>query len=242
MRHVDYFKLQAKNLFKDFRSNTQKHFPDDAEFVILYEYGYDEKDVSLMRAQHIIARMSGFRKWTDLASAPETELKVAKLLYDNRDVINIEDWEMYVARVEREHKIILDPESKLEILEQVWLNGDFMKKVNKYAESALIAANYVFGEKLEPEAAWKKATQQVFNGKATKGCPKGAFLGLVTKTRSGKNAGYALDALAILKKNSKIDYKPMELWRELGLNISHNSQMNVLLALWNNKQFREYLI
>lgn len=68
MEHIDYFKLQAKNLFKDFKTQSQKLFPDDAEYLVTLEYDFDEQDFSLMNAQHIIARMKGKRK-ADILSA-----------------------------------------------------------------------------------------------------------------------------------------------------------------------------
>lgn len=128
MTYIEYFKLQAKNLLKDFKSKEQKHFSDDAEYIVLCEYGYDEDDFSLMKAQHIIALMCGVEKWADLLSASETSLEVANLLFDNRDTVNIEDWKMYVLGVERDNDIVLNSESKLEILRQVWLNKDYLKE------------------------------------------------------------------------------------------------------------------
>lgn len=120
MTPVDYFKLQAKNLFKDFKEKTQKRFSDDAEFIV-GEFGYDEKDFSLMKAQHIIALMGGFEKWADLAKASEAQLKVAKLLFDYRDSVNVEEWQDYVWGIEHDHDAVLDPEAQFQILSQVWL-------------------------------------------------------------------------------------------------------------------------
>ena len=119
MTHVEYFKLQAKNLLKDYKAKTQKHFPIDAEYLVLCEYGYDEEGFSLMDAQHIIALMGGFDKWTTLIKASETELEIAKLLFDNHETIMIEDWLMYVES----NKLLGDftPEIQLDYLTQIWL-------------------------------------------------------------------------------------------------------------------------
>lgn len=119
MTHLEYFKLQAKNLFKDFKAKTSKYFDVDE---ILLAYDWDEQNFSLMKAQHTIARMVGFRKWTDLSKASESELELAKLLLDNREKVLVEDWEMYVTNVERSTKASLDPESKLELFQR-YLNG-----------------------------------------------------------------------------------------------------------------------
>ena len=70
MSHIEFFKLQAKNLFKDYQ--TKKKSPDaaigdyeydpkyfDIEGIILH-FDIDEEDFSLMKAQHIIAQIVGF--------------------------------------------------------------------------------------------------------------------------------------------------------------------------------------
>lgn len=121
MTHLEYFKLQSKNLFKDFKAKTSKYFDVDE---ILLSYDWDEDDFSLMKAQHTIARMVGFKKWTDLSKASKPELELAKLLLDNRDKVLVEDWEMHVANVERSIGDSLDPESKLELF-NLYLNNGF---------------------------------------------------------------------------------------------------------------------
>lgn len=121
MTPVDYFKLQAKNLFKDFKEKTQKRFPDDAKYIVTCEFGYDEEGFGLMKAQHIIALMCGFEKWADLAKASDAELKVAKLLFNYRDSVNVEEWQDYVFGVEMDNDVKLDPEAQFQILSQIWL-------------------------------------------------------------------------------------------------------------------------
>ena len=121
MKTIDYFRLQAKNLFKDFKARKQKYFSDDAEYIILCEYGYNEDGFCLMKAQHIIALMIGFNKWADLLNASDSELEVAKLLFENRDKIDIDDWKMYISNTEKSMNIIIDAEAKLEILRRNWI-------------------------------------------------------------------------------------------------------------------------
>jgi hypothetical protein len=145
MTHIEYFKLQAKNLFKDYK--TKKPHFDVAIDDFLYEYNpkyfdidgiivaydLDEDNFSLMNAQHIISLMAGFEKWTDLLKASETELLLAKLLFDNQDKISIDEWEMYIARVERDNSDLdYGSESKLEIFKHVVLDGDFEKNCVDY--------------------------------------------------------------------------------------------------------------
>ena len=134
MTHIEYFKLQAKNLFKDYKTKTPyiddvhgysyynytpKYFDIDG---ILLDYDYDETNFSLMKAQHIIALLAGFCKWTDLSKASEAELELSKQLFDNQDVIRIGDWEDYIIGVECDNYTTFNPEAKLEILKHVFLN------------------------------------------------------------------------------------------------------------------------
>lgn len=133
MSHIEFFKLQAKNLLKDYQTKTlsseglyeysPKYFNID-ELVCAYDI--DEDNFSLMKAQHIIAIMVGFKKWTDLSKASDAELELAKLLLDNRDEIPFEEWEMYIITAERDNKTTFDPETRLGIFKHVFLNeGDF---------------------------------------------------------------------------------------------------------------------
>lgn len=131
MTHIEYFKLQAKNLFKDYKTKTKpfdlyeynpKYFDING---IVVDYDLDEDNFSLMNAQHIISLMAGFRKWTDLLKASEIELQLAKLLFDNQDKISVDEWESYLAWAERDTNLDFDSESKLEIFKHVVLDGNF---------------------------------------------------------------------------------------------------------------------
>lgn len=77
-----------------------------------------------MKAQHIIANMVGFSKWAELVKAPEPELELAKLLFDNQDSVSLDDWKMYIISMERDNKTMLHPETKLEIFKQVFLDEE----------------------------------------------------------------------------------------------------------------------
>lgn len=136
MSHIAYFKRQAKNLHKDYKTKTpHTDFLDGSSswkyapkyFAIeslLFDYECNENDFSLMKAQHVIARMIGFYKWTELLKASEAELELAKLLFDNQDKVHIEDWRMYIAGVERNNNTTFDPESRLEIFKHVFLGKE----------------------------------------------------------------------------------------------------------------------
>jgi hypothetical protein len=135
MTHTDFFKLQAKNLFKDYQ--TKKKSPEaaigdyeydpkyfDIEGIILY-FDIDEEDFSLMKAQHIIANMVGFSKWAELVKAAVPELELAKLIFDNQDRVSLEDWKMYIIGTERDNNTTFDPETRLEIFKLVFLDEGY---------------------------------------------------------------------------------------------------------------------
>ena len=134
MNPIDYFKLQAKNLFKDYKTQTPdpvevQHFYNyspkyfDIDGIVL-DFNLDEDNFSLMNAQHIITQLAGFHKWTDMLNAPDDELKLAKLLFDNQDKVSAEDWEMYIHGTERDNNTTFDPDFRLEIFKQVFVNVD----------------------------------------------------------------------------------------------------------------------
>lgn len=127
MTHIEYFKLQSKNLFKDFKTKklsseglyeySPKYFDIDG---IVCDFDINEDSFSLMNAQHIIALLVGFNKWTDLSKASDAELELAKLLFDNQHKIGIEDWQMYITRVENDNNTDFGSENRLEIFKHVF--------------------------------------------------------------------------------------------------------------------------
>lgn len=85
MNKIDYFKLQAKNLHKDYKAGTPtKRFPIDYRRVLndLYEQETDVNNFTLMKAQHIIALMIGFDKWADILKTSEEELEKRGLWFE----------------------------------------------------------------------------------------------------------------------------------------------------------------
>lgn len=136
MKPIEYLKLQAKNLHKDFK--TQKPYPD-AEYgdhfydyepryfdmnAILIGFDIDQDNFTLMNAQHIIARLVGFGKWTELSKASDEAQELSKLLFDNMHKICIEEWEDYLARTEHENKLKFDDATKLEIFKMMFPEVD----------------------------------------------------------------------------------------------------------------------
>lgn len=120
--------------------------------------------------------------------------------------------------------------------------------MNKYGELALLAAKYYETTKC-PIEAWEKGAKKIFDSTESqkKGCPKSTFLGLCEEglifgvkrgsyTTSDLNKKYALKAVKYLVRTEVIQISPKNLWEIIQNNneIKHNSQMDVVLALWNN--------
>lgn len=141
MNHIAYFKLQAKNLFKDYKTQapyiddvdgnsyygySSKYFDIDRIFLeynsILHECRWDEGNLSLMQIQHIFAQMLGFKKWADLLNTHEAELTLTRLLFDNQHKTSLEDWDMYISGVENDNHTTFDTETKSDIFKNVFVN------------------------------------------------------------------------------------------------------------------------
>ena len=109
---------------------------------------------------------------------------------------------------------------------------------------------YTTGLADSPQDAWAQATTEIFGSDTpsqSKGCPKCAFLGLCEEglvkgipggnyTRSVKNKGYAVDAVAILKRHTMFAESAADLWDVVmkGESKEHNHQMDVVISLWEN--------
>lgn len=136
MDHIDYFKLQAKHLLKDFKTRFfnkkegifeyKPQFFDITQIFLDFDLYDDATDFTftLMNAQHIIARLAGFYKWNELINAKPAELELAHLLFDNAHKISIEEWNMYIDQAEEMNKTNFNTEEKLEIFKQVFLSAD----------------------------------------------------------------------------------------------------------------------
>ena len=101
---------------------------------------------------------------------------------------------------------------------------------------------------MDPVRAWKKSAEEVFPSQPAsrdKGCPKCAFLGLAEDglirgvprgnyTTSSSNKRYAVEAVKLLRTSPCLTES--ELWicvmRSQPKKVSHNNQMDVVLALW----------
>lgn len=134
MTNIEFFKQQAKNLLKDYKTlyfnknegyyEYNPRFFSDFEDIALNFKIEDNGEFTLMKAQHIIAKLSGFNKWADLIKASEPSLELGKLLLTNCKNINVEDWQMYESANLKD----FDDETKLEIFKHVFLGEGENKK------------------------------------------------------------------------------------------------------------------
>jgi hypothetical protein len=130
--------------------------------------------------------------------------------------------------------------------------------MGKYGEVALRATALLRERACEgPPEAWAVAARTVFPtsiDSQRKPCPKGAYLGLCEEglvvgvpkgnyTRSRDNKAYAVEAVRLLMRNPALadrtarDGGAANLWRLVmkGVAKRPNSQMEVVLALWNQR-------
>lgn len=136
MDSLSYFKLQAKNLLKDYKTrffNEKEGFYDykpkyfDVNGIFLYfdiPDGKEDFTFTLMNAQHSIAKLAGFRNWKDLVNASPSVLELARLLYDNAHKISLDEWFPYIEDAEKRNNTKFDTETKIEILKEVFLKED----------------------------------------------------------------------------------------------------------------------
>jgi hypothetical protein len=120
---------------------------------------------------------------------------------------------------------------------------------NRYGEGALLAARQESSVSINPKTRWETAMERLYPTSPSaqkKGCPRGAFLGLCEEglikgipaghyTELKDDKAYAVSAVALLAEGTQ-HWSRSALWREVtnGAETKHNSQMDVVLALWNN--------
>ena len=123
--------------------------------------------------------------------------------------------------------------------------------MNKYAKVAIEVAKELKNMKKEEQKKidlgdlWKEKCEKNEFKEASikKVCPRLAFIGLCENNlikgieiknsdKESLNKNYAVEAVRVLK-NDKRNYTSKELWEEIGnKDKKHNSQMNIVLALW----------
>ncbi|WP_394782263.1 DUF6979 family protein [Undibacterium sp.] len=125
-----------------------------------------------------------------------------------------------------------------------------MNRNNSNYGSIAIEAASAAAKGVSPILAWEIAAAKKFPNSptsATKNCPKCAFLGLAESgeiigipsgsyTKSKDNKKYALSALSLLRSRKLTLISSKDLWIRVmeGVDKQHNSQMDVVLALWDS--------
>ena len=124
---------------------------------------------------------------------------------------------------------------------------------NRYGEAALMAARQPATAESSPADRWQSAMEKLYPTSPAarkKPCPRGAFLGLCEEglvcgipagayKASRFDKAYAVRAVGLLTEGT--EHRSISaLWRAVtnGADIQHNSQMDVVLALWNNDLIR----
>lgn len=135
MENISYFKLQAKNLYRDFKldfMNGDEAYNFSPQFYdinrIISDFNIDVNDFTLMKAQHIIAKLVGFSSWNELLDAPK------KVLDEKKDAL-----ENLGVKV-RKHKICHIDLSPYEKIAEEGKAGDYLLKCPKLKELEEIIA------------------------------------------------------------------------------------------------------
>lgn len=125
---------------------------------------------------------------------------------------------------------------------------------DKYGRAAVDAVKIMhINANINPVSAWETALGKYYKVGSSglkKGCPRETFLGLCEEgliksipagnyTKSVMNKSYGLIALNLIKNNISFTNNKITLWEQvLGeKHIAHNSQMDVVIALWKEDLF-----
>lgn len=140
MQPIPFFKLQAKNLYKDYKTQytyidendgesyygySPKYFDIDELFI---SYDYNDDSFSLMKAQYFIASLLGFDKWSDLINASEKEQELVILLFKNK--MDIEEWKSYVREIEVDNNVTFEFDSQIDFIKNEFIGRDSIFNVS----------------------------------------------------------------------------------------------------------------
>lgn len=126
--------------------------------------------------------------------------------------------------------------------------------MNQYGRTAIRAAQLCYNIDINANAAWENACSEIIKSLESqkKGCPKDAFLGLceaglvkgiprgkyIKINRESKNKIYAVKAVELLNEEPSYRNNKKLLWQIVeGLSKVHNSQIDVVFALYDAKLF-----
>ena len=122
MDAVAFFKLQAKNFLKDWKTRYRdeeglwqyrSRFIDVDRFFMEAGYGdWGDEEPSLMRAQHFVALICELDSWSELINLPEDELEFMKYVWENQNRCSFDDWADSPQRELMDYMGVDDPETK----------------------------------------------------------------------------------------------------------------------------------
>jgi hypothetical protein len=131
--------------------------------------------------------------------------------------------------------------------------------MGQYGTVAVKAVALIVEKNYEPEAAWCEMAKEMFPNSVEsqkKPCSRNTFLGLCEEglikgvpsgnyTTSKDNKGYGIAAIELLKEKPYLAKNASALWRETmkktgnNENKKRNEQMDVVIALYNNKLLKD---
>ena len=147
MLPIEYFKRQAKNLLQDQRTrvwNEQEGYYDyfprffDVDAIFLSFGLFDDEKPTLQRAQHLIACIAGFDKWSDLINCDPEELAFRKLVFENQNYFGWDEWIYQYKDLLYDLKVeALDIELQIEVYKQ-WLSANKEYVMKPYGTGFLL--------------------------------------------------------------------------------------------------------
>lgn len=150
MKNIDYFKLQAKNLLRDYKTRHLSKEGDIYEYDSKYfditgiflDYDINDDDTnfefSLMKAQHLLATLLDFKCWNELINASDLELEIAKVKLgcftaEDYDPSKIDEYEFFVSEAEQANNTTFDDETRL-TLAKYYINGEGLESISTSEE------------------------------------------------------------------------------------------------------------
>jgi hypothetical protein len=108
--------------------------------MVIADFDIDEDNFSLMNAQHVIAKIANFEKWTSLLKASPEELELAMLLFEHQNRIDLIGWQFYIADAQSLNEEELDAEIQVDIFKQVVIEENIFEDTE--IESYLLKHKY----------------------------------------------------------------------------------------------------
>ena len=112
MKNIDFLKVQAKNLYRDFQL---EYMQDSNEYTcvarffdinaVVEDFVIDISDFSLMKAQHIIAKMIGLNCWKEVIASSDDNLANRIALFKTKNPYKLKRIKVYNIDLSKYEKI-----------------------------------------------------------------------------------------------------------------------------------------